>query len=282
VWGGAKGVVMSSAFSRTYATAYDLLYAEKDYASECDILEQLTSKYASNPVHSFLDLGCGTGNHAIELAQRGYEVCGVDRAEEMLAKAREKAQAVAPKGKISFYQDDLCRVDLSRYFDVALMMFAVLGYQKENHDVLAALTAARRHLLPGGLLLFDVWYGPAVLAQRPSDRVKRIAIEGGEILRSATGSLDVRHHLCRVRYDIWHMEKDRIIAKDREDHVMRYFFPLELELFLESTGFHIQKLSAFPDEGDPNESTWNVIGVAQALETNTSTSCISAREGGTP
>ena len=59
-------------------------------------------------------------------------------------------------------------------FDAALMMFAVLGYQVENDDVLAALRTARRHLEPGGLFIFDVWYGPAVLHQRPSERVKII------------------------------------------------------------------------------------------------------------
>ncbi len=273
---------MSPAFGEVYATAYDLLYAEKDYVSECDTVEQLAGKYAKTPVQSFLDLGCGTGNHAIQLAHRGYEVCGVDRAEDMLAKAREKARLAGTTGKISFHQDDLRRVDLGRHFDVALMMFAVLGYQKQNHDVLAALTAARRHLLPGGLLLFDVWYGPAVLAQRPSDRTKRIATDGGEILRSASGSLDVRHHLCTVRYDILHIEGDRIVARDREDHVMRYFFPLELELLLECAGFQLLKLAAFPDEGKLDESTWNVLGMAQALETNTSKSFISEREGGTP
>jgi hypothetical protein len=51
------------------------------------------------------------------------------------------------------------------------MMFAVLGYQGENDDVLAALKTAHRHARPGGLFLFDVWYGPAVLHERPSQRV---------------------------------------------------------------------------------------------------------------
>jgi SAM-dependent methyltransferase len=258
------------------------LYATKDYPAECDAVEQLATKYSKNSVHSFLDLGCGTGNHAIELAHRGYEVCGVDRAEDMLIKARDKARAAEPTGKITFHQDDLCRVNLGRHFDVVLMMFAVLGYQRQNRDVLAALAATRRHLLPGGLLMFDVWYGPAVLAQRPSDRIKRIATDKGEILRSASGSLDVRQHLCNVRYDIWHIEGDRIIGKEQEDHVMRYFFPLELELFLECAGFQLVKLAGFPDDGELNESTWNVLGIARALDTNTSMSFFPASEGKTP
>jgi len=262
----AQGVIVTRAFSGVYANAYDLFYAEKDYAAECDIVEQLVKRYSKTSGRSFLDLGCGTGNHAVLLAHRGYEVCGVDRAEDMLAKAREKSRVAGPNGKISFHQADLRRVNLARHFDVVLMMFAVLGYQKRNRDVLEALTAARRHLLPGGLLVFDVWYGPAVLAQRPSDRIKRIATEGGEILRSASGALDVQHHLCNVRYDVWQIEGDRVIARTREDHVMRYFFPLELELFLECAGFQIVKLAAFPHEGELDESTWNLLGIAQAME----------------
>ena len=52
------------------------------------------------------------------------------------------------------------------------MMFAVLGYQHTNADVLDALATARAHLDVGGLFAFDVWYGPAVLSERPSERVK--------------------------------------------------------------------------------------------------------------
>ena len=257
---------MSEVFGSTYADAYDLFYRDKDYAAECDLIERLFQTYGDGPIRSVLDLGCGTGNHAIPLAQRGYEVAGVDRSESMLAHARGKAAGLSGSSGVTFHQEDIRSVDLQRHFDAALMMFAVLGYQLENADVLFVLSAARRHLRPGGLLIFDVWYGPAVLRQRPSQRVKVIPTPQGKILRVASGELDVRRHVCTVHYHVWQLERERLVAETEESHAMRYFFPQELDLFLECSGFAPVRLGAFPefDQG-PDEMTWNVLGVTLAI-----------------
>jgi hypothetical protein len=145
-------------------------------------------------------------------------------------------------------------------------MFAVLGYQVENDDVLSTLKAARRSLKPGGLLIFDVWYGPAVLHQRPSDRVKVIPTQGGKILRVASGELDIPHHVCDVRFRLWRLAEGQVVTEIEETHRMRYFFPLELSLLLSSSGFHLIRLGAFPDfDMEPDESTWSAMAVAQAV-----------------
>jgi hypothetical protein len=116
------------------------------------------------------------------------------------------------------------------------------------------------------LLIFDVWYGPAVLRQAPSDRVKTVATDGGQILRVASGQLDVQRHLCQVTYRLWRMEGDRVTGHTEETHQMRYFFPLELNLFLESSGFSPIRLGAFDNfDRDPDETTWNVLGIARAV-----------------
>jgi SAM-dependent methyltransferase len=230
------------------------------------LLERLFAIYGGGEIRSILDLGCGTGNHALLLARRGYQVVGVDRSEAMLAHARRKAAQQTDGKPISFYQGDIRFIDLGQVFDVVLMMFAVLGYQQENSDVIAALQAVRRHLRPEGLFIFDVWYGPAVLYERPSQRIKVISTENGQILRVASADLDVRRHLCTVHFHVWRLEGDRLVAKTVEHHSVRYFFPLELELFLEFTGLKLLRLGAFHNwEQEPNETTWNVLGVAKAV-----------------
>ena len=56
------------------------------------------------------------------------------------------------------------------------------------------------------------------------------------------------------------------MAETEESHKMRYFFPLELELFLKCAGFKLIRLGAFPEfDRDPDETTWNVLGVARAV-----------------
>jgi hypothetical protein len=146
------------------------------------------------------------------------------------------------------------------------MMFAVLGYQVGNADLKAALATVRRHLRPGGLFFCEFWYGPAVLVQRPSERVKVIDSTNGQLIRVATGELDARRDLCVVRYHVWQIEESRIVAEVREQHPMRYFFAPELELLLASAGFELTRLGAFPNlDDEPTESTWNVALVARAI-----------------
>jgi SAM-dependent methyltransferase len=257
---------MMEVFGSAYGEAYDLLYHDKDYAAECDLIERIFQTYGRGPIRSVLDLGCGTGNHAIPLSQRGYEVVGVDRSESMLVHAQRKIAHHSRNGRLVVQQGDIRGIDLHKQFDAALMMFAVLGYQLENADVLAAIRNARRHLHVGALLLFDVWYGPAVLHQGPSQRIKVVPRAEGRTLRAASGELNARRHMCRIHFHVWRFEKGQLVAETEESHEVRYFFPLELDLLLESSGFAPLRLGAFPKfDKEPDETTWNVLGVARAI-----------------
>ena len=255
---------MSSVFGSAYSGAYDLLYTDKDYAGECNVIEEILRRHSEFPVSNLLDLGCGTGNHVFEMASRGYAIHGVDRSEGMLDVARQRLLQ-SGNGKVRFHLGDIRDVNLGQEFDAALIMFAVLGYQVENSDILATLRTVRKHLKRGALLIFDVWYGPAVLHERPSDRVKVIPTPEGKILRVASGTLDVARQVCDVRFQLWRFAEGRVASEIQETHRMRYFFPLELNLFLDCSGFNLVRLGAFPDfDKDPNETTWSVLAVARA------------------
>lgn len=253
---------MTHVFGADYAAAYDELYGDKDYGAEIELLESVFRQCSVHQVKRVLDLGCGTGNHAVPLAQRGYTVVGVDRSSAMLRRAEERASGA------TFANGDITRIDLGQKFDAVLMMFAVLGYQIANCDVRAALDTARRHLDLDGLLFADVWYGPAVLAQRPSDRVKVIdAPDGGQLIRAASSELDSRRDVCTVRYHLWRIDAGQVRSEVREEHPMRYFFAPELELLLNQAGFQLVRLGGFPRffEDEPSEETWNVAFAARAV-----------------
>jgi SAM-dependent methyltransferase len=257
---------MKELFGPAYAETYDAVYGDKDYEAECNLLERLFTAYGDGATQRIVDLGCGTGNHALLLGQRGYEVVGVDRSASMIAHARRKLDALAQGGRTSFHHAGIASLDLTRSFDAALFMFTVLGYQLDNGEVLDALTSARRHLRHGGLLIFDVWYGPAVVTQRPGTRRKETPSERGRIVREARGSLDVNRQLCTVDLHVQRFEGDRIASETWERHELRFFFPLEIELFLRVCGFQLQRLGSFPQvERDPDENTWNVLAVARAV-----------------
>ncbi len=254
---------MNQTFGAAYAGLYDSMYAEKDYKRECDEIAAAFSKYGDGGVRTVLDLGCGTGSHALLLASRGYGVTGVDLSPEMLGVAREKAAAA--NADICYLVGDVRYVDAHGPYDAALLMFAVLGYQLTNADVRAAFSNIRRHLRPGGLLIFDAWYGPGVLADPPTSRTRVIETMRGAVARKASSEMDVRRHLCSVRYELEPGETSDAPGSV-ETHVVRYFFPMEIEMYLESCCFRLLRMGAFDaPERDPDERTWNVHVVAQAV-----------------
>jgi SAM-dependent methyltransferase len=254
-------------FEKGYAEQYDLLYGDKNYESECDTLEYLFQKYSSKKIQTILDLGCGTGNHSIPLALRGYSVTGVDVSEAMVNQARQKLTETnlgANDLEPVFIKSDLLDLQVNQRFDVVLMMFAVLGYQLDNVQIANALKIVNDHLNPGGLFIFDVWYGPAVLKIRPSDRIKIIPLKNGYVLRAASGKLNIFQQLAQVNYHIWQISDGCVVKETEEIHKMRYFFPQELDYFITQSGMEMTCLTAFPTIDQPaSEDIWNALCVAK-------------------
>ncbi|MBI5507438.1 MAG: class I SAM-dependent methyltransferase [Deltaproteobacteria bacterium] len=253
---------MTEVFGAHYAGAYDAIYGHKDYAGECDLVLRLVQRHGAPPCAHLLDLGCGTGRHAELFAGRGYTVVGVDRSEAMLAAARRRC----PKGA-RFVCGDTREVVAGEpgTFDVAVMMFAVLSYHTENRDVLAALHNVARHLRRGGLFVFDVWFGPAVLVERPERRSRTLTDAAGRtIRRTVTADLDVMRHRSTVSIDTEISAADAPPSVSHEEHAMRFFFPLELEALLAQAGLTLLQLGKLPQVDEtPDTSSWNVIGVAR-------------------
>jgi len=252
---------LTQVFGAEYASVYDVFYQDKDYGRECDNIEALTG--ADGRALRILDLGCGTGGHAEVLARRGHMVTGVDRSADMIGIARHKAASSVHGGRIDFRVGDIRTLHIDRKFDVVIMMFAVLGYQTSDGDIMAALRAARAHLTAGGRLLCDFWYGPAVLSQRPSARTREIDSPAGRITRSASSRLDAERRIATV--DIgWRGPGFR--EARAEQHVMRYFFRDELEVSLRIAGFELVQVGAWPEwERPADETTWNAYVLATAV-----------------
>ena len=252
---------MTEVFGADYSDSYDALYSDKDYAAECDLLEEIF-RHTDRPVKSVLDLGCGTGRHSVELARRGYDLVGVDISEGMLECARRRALSEDASGT-TFIQGDIKEIQVGRRLDAVLSMFAVVGYQIDDSAVRATLANVRRHLEPGGTFVFDVWYGPAVLAVGPSARVKVVPTSDGEIERRAVGALEPESHVCIVTYELTRRRTGQSDVTQFETHRMRYFFEEELRGFLKEAGLTLRSVSSFPDvENPPSADSWNVLVVA--------------------
>lgn len=85
---------------KKFAKYYDLCYSEKDYSKETGFLKFLIKKYKISG-KKILEVGCGTGGHAIHLCREGFDVVGIDLNKEMLDVAKKKTKS------IGFLQGDM-------------------------------------------------------------------------------------------------------------------------------------------------------------------------------
>jgi SAM-dependent methyltransferase len=244
---------MSELFD-AYGRYYDLFYRDKDYKAEVDYVDRLLKRYgvAGNDV---LELGSGTGKHGRLLAARGYRVTGIELSAEMVARATE-----APG--FSSRQGDVRTVRLGRRFHAVLSLFHVVSYQTATRDVQAMFARAAEHLAAGGLFVFDVWYSPAVYAQKPAVRVKRLAERNVEVTRLAEPVIHANENRVDVNYTI--IIRDTAQGRCEafaETHPMRHFSLPEIDLFAEAAGFERVCAEGFLTAELPGENTWGLCVV---------------------
>lgn len=136
-----------------FAEGYDALTQNVDYDA-CAAFLCGTLEHCGIADGLVLDLACGTGSVAVRLAKAGYEVIGVDASPDMLAVAREKAQAAGCD--ILLLCQDMCALDLYGTVRAAVCTLDSLNHLPHADAVREALRRVALFLEPGGIFIFDV------------------------------------------------------------------------------------------------------------------------------
>lgn len=250
-----------------YSSYYDLLYKDKDYSSEAEYIHNLIQKYHPG-ARSVLNLGCGTGRHDILLAEKGYDVTGVDLSEEMLCVANSRLSDSKSKSlNVKFYQGDARNIKLAVKFDAVISLFHVINYQTTNNDLLSAFSTAKRHLNRNGVFIFDSWYGPAVLTDPPVTRIKRLEDEKISVMRIAEPVIHANKNIVDVNYNIFIKDKySGTVEELKETHHMRYLFKPEVDIILDSERFEVMAFEEWMTGNEPGCETWSVCFVCNMNE----------------
>jgi len=244
-----------------YARYYNLLYKDKNYRQESAfVLEQLNA-CGCRP-QTLLDLGCGTGRHAFEVAKQGVVTTGVDMSQTMLGMGREELERTSgfPAGLPlpRLLPGDARTVRLGKTFDAVTSLFHVMSYQNTEKDALAELETARQHLKPGGVFFFDFWYGPGVLTDPPTERNRIMEDADTLVHRHARPVHRVNDNIVEVHYTIMLTDKrTEAVNELHETHTMRYWFLPELRYLARQTGMRVMAEGDWLRTHAPSASTWN-------------------------
>lgn len=138
----------------SFATLYDTFMDEVEYSDWIAHLNAVWQKYGMP--ESIVDLGCGTGNVTIPLAEQGFRMQGIDFSIEMLSQAKKKADAIEPKLDVFFSCQDITEFELPEQVDCAISLCDSLNYLIEDGQMEQAFGAVRDCLLPNGLFVFDL------------------------------------------------------------------------------------------------------------------------------
>lgn len=256
---------MAEAVFGDYARYYALLYRDKDYAAEARHVLDLLAAHAPG-AKALLELGCGGGKHAALFAEAGLAVTGVERSAQMLASARDHAAALPADvaARLSWIESDLREVDAGKSFDAVAALFHVISYQTADADLRAAFAVAGEHLAPGGVFVFDCWYGPCVEAEPPEVRVKRMEDDATRVVRVCEPDWDREARVVHVNYEIFVEDKaSGGIRSIRESHPMRYLFDDEVDALFDHGGMDRVAAAEWMTGREPGPDTFGVCYVGR-------------------
>ena len=239
---------------KDYSNYYDFFYEDKNYKKEVNFLKNFFYKNKFK-AKNILEFGSGTGNHAILLAKSGYNVHGIELSPEMILKAKKHKRFFLQKG-------DITKINLKKKFDVVLSMFHVISYLTINQKVISAFKNANKHLKKNGLFIFDFWYTPAVLSQKPTKKIKKIKKNNLELTRIARPINHINNNIVDVNYKII-VKNFKSKSSDifNELHSMRHFSLPEIDLFASVSGFERIGALDILTKQKPSKDSWGICVV---------------------
>jgi 2-polyprenyl-3-methyl-5-hydroxy-6-metoxy-1,4-benzoquinol methylase len=208
-----------------YAKTYDTESFTAGTLGEVDFIEK---EFCYDKSKSILDIGCGTGRHAIELARRGYTVTGIDLSAAQLERARQKAKEAGVR--VNFLQLNACFLPFRNEFDFVIMLCEG-GFSLQETDALnfQILEGAERALRSPGKLVFSTLNALFPLSHNLKDMLN--AEPSGVDTRTYTfDPMTFRNHTAMIVTD------DDGNRKELEADE-RYYAPSEISWYLNSLRF---------------------------------------------
>ena len=242
------------------AASYDGLMIDGSYRKRADWLDRQLRKSAI-PVHTVLDLACGTGTISCLLTKKGYQVTATDGSEEMLTQAMQKAAALEGQPPLFLHQT-MPRLRLLEPVDAAVSTLDSLNYLTREKDIRETFCRVYRWLKPGGQFIFDV-----------NTPYKLRRMDGQMYMDETEDSFCVwrtffseRTKVCTYQVDLFRARPDGAWDRDFEEHRERAWTEEELRTYLTDAGFTDIRLTGDLTLRPPKaeEDRWIIRAVRRA------------------
>jgi len=240
-----------------YAHKYDHESFTQGTVGECDFIEK---EIGFDKSLKILDVGCGTGRHAVELSKRGYHVTGIDLSEAQLKLAKEKAEA--SRLAIDFHCHDARNLPFCGEYDVAVMLceggFSLMETDEMNYEILKNVT---KSLKSHAKFIFTTMNGLFPLFHSVNEFYASAQEEGNSTCKSTGFDLMTFRDYNTVEFE------DDSGSKRTLECNERYYVPCEIRWLLKSLGYKTidifgAKLGAFSREHKLTTEDFEMLVVA--------------------
>lgn len=235
-----------------FAAVYDLLTINVPYDEIAEYYTKILCKITGE--RRLLDLGCGTGNLTTLLAERGFDVIGLDASSEMLAIAANKSQ------KVRWICQDMTQADLGEEVDAVISTLDSINHLESAAEIAACFASAAANLKRGGAFVFDV----------------NTIFKHREILSDNTFVYDVDGAFCvwqnefcaedngvSIDLDIFFEEEDGSYTRGGESFREIALSVDEMKKLLEKSGFEVVEIYEYLTFNQPSENSEKLLFVTK-------------------
>lgn len=235
-----------------FAAVYDLLTINVPYDEIAEYYAKILCKITNG--RRLLDLGCGTGNLTTLLAERGFDVIGLDASSEMLSIAANKSS------KVRWICQDMTKAELGEEVDAVISTLDSINHLESAEEIAACFGSAAANLKRGGAFVFDV----------------NTIFKHREILSDNTFVYDVDGAFCvwqnefcaedngvSIDLDIFFEEEDGSYTRGGESFREIALSVDEMKKMLEETGFAVVEIHEYLTQNPPSEDSEKLLFVAK-------------------
>ena len=233
----------------SFASVYDLFMNDVDYDGWTDYIEEIWKKFGLTP-GLVCELGCGTGNITLRLAERGYDMIAVDLSAEMLSEAEKKAEE--KNINALFLMQDMREFELYGTVSSVLCLCDSLNYITDPEELKQVFCLVNNYLDPGGLFLFDI---NTVHKYRDVLGDTTIAEDREEASFIWENSYDPESRINTYELAVFLPREDGLYEKCEELHCQRGYEKAEIEKLLKEAGMEIEGVyEAYTDKPASKDS----------------------------